>query len=66
MAGLLLAGGLLVLVGIVDDRWGLGAVSKLAGQIAAGGIVVWSGAYVPWIPWPGGETVLLEPASATR
>ncbi|HEY0933664.1 MAG TPA: MraY family glycosyltransferase [Trebonia sp.] len=61
VAGLLLAGGLLVLVGIVDDRWGLGAVSKLAGQIAAGGIVVWSGAYVPWIPWPGSETILLEP-----
>jgi UDP-GlcNAc:undecaprenyl-phosphate GlcNAc-1-phosphate transferase len=59
--GLLLAGGLLVVVGIVDDRWGLGAISKLAAQIAAGGIVVWSGAYLPWIPWPGSETVLLEP-----
>src|ERR1700742_4971970 len=59
--GLLLAGGLLVVVGIVDDRWGLGAVPKLAGQIAAGGIVVWSGAYLPWIPWPGSETILLEP-----
>jgi UDP-GlcNAc:undecaprenyl-phosphate GlcNAc-1-phosphate transferase len=59
--GLLLAGGLLVVVGIVDDRWGLGAISKLAAQIAAGGIVVWSGAYLPWIPWPGGETILLEP-----
>jgi UDP-GlcNAc:undecaprenyl-phosphate GlcNAc-1-phosphate transferase len=59
--GLLLAGGLLVVVGIVDDRWGLGAISKLAGQIAAGGIIVWSGAYLPWIPWPGGETLSLEP-----
>ena len=59
--GLLLAGGLLVVVGIVDDRWGIGAISKLAGQIAAGGIVVWSGAYLPWIPLPGGETMLLEP-----
>ncbi len=59
--GLLLAGGLLVVVGIVDDRWGLGVISKLAGQIAAGGIVVWSGAYLPWIPWPGSETILLEP-----
>src|ERR1700753_758300 len=43
VAGLLLAGGLLVIVGVVDDRWGLGAVPKLAAQIAAGGIVVWSG-----------------------
>ena len=58
--GLLLAGALLVCVGIVDDRWGLGAISKLAGQIAAGGIVVWSGAYVPWIPWPG-TYISLEP-----
>jgi UDP-GlcNAc:undecaprenyl-phosphate GlcNAc-1-phosphate transferase len=63
--GLLLAGGLLVAVGIVDDRWGLGAVSKLAGQIAAGGIVVWSGAYLPWIPWPGTETVLEPDLSYT-
>ena len=59
--GLLLAGGLLVAVGIVDDRWGLGAISKLAAQIAAGGIVVWSGAYLPWIPWANSEYFLLEP-----
>ena len=59
--GLLLAGGLLVVIGIVDDRWGMGAISKLAGQIAAGGILVWSGAYLPWIPLPGSETLLLEP-----
>jgi UDP-GlcNAc:undecaprenyl-phosphate GlcNAc-1-phosphate transferase len=61
LEGLLLAGGLLVLIGIVDDRWGMGAISKLAGQIAAGGILVWSGAYLPWIPLPGSETLLLEP-----
>ncbi len=59
--GLLLAGGLLVLVGIVDDRWGLGAISKLAAQIAAGGIVVWSGESLSWVPGPGGEVVSLEP-----
>ena len=34
---LLLAGGLVVLIGFVDDRWGLSAISKLAGQVAAGG-----------------------------
>ena len=59
--GLLAAGGLLVLVGAVDDRWGLGVVSRLAGQIAAGGILIWSGAYLPWIPMPGGTPFLLEP-----
>src|SRR5277367_5140620 len=55
--GLLLAGGLLVIVGIVDDKWGLGAIPKFAGQIAAGGILVWSGAYLPWIPGPGSERI---------
>ena len=59
--GLLAAGGLLVLVGAVDDRWGLGVISRLAGQIAAGGILIWSGAYLPWIPMPGGTPFLLEP-----
>ena len=58
--GLLLAAGLLVLIGMVDDRWEIGALAKLAGQIAAGGIVVWSGATIPWIPLPGGGTMTLE------
>jgi UDP-GlcNAc:undecaprenyl-phosphate GlcNAc-1-phosphate transferase len=59
--GLLLAGGLLVLIGAVDDRWGLGVIARLAGQIAAAGIIVWSGASLPWIPWPGSGTITLEP-----
>ena len=59
--GLLLAGGLLVIMGAVDDRFGLGVISRLAGQIAAGGIIVWSGVYLPWIPWPGSDTIELEP-----
>jgi UDP-GlcNAc:undecaprenyl-phosphate/decaprenyl-phosphate GlcNAc-1-phosphate transferase len=61
ITGLLLAAGLLVAIGIVDDRWEIGAIPKLAGQIAAGGIVAWSGAFLGWIPLPGGETLLLEP-----
>ncbi|MGI8450107.1 MAG: glycosyltransferase family 4 protein, partial [Streptosporangiaceae bacterium] len=58
-SGLLLAGGLVVLMGFVDDRWGLGVITKLAGQVAAGGILVWSGAVVYWLPLPGGGTLLL-------
>ena len=51
-----------MIIGIVDDRWEIGALAKLAGQIAAGGIVVWSGAYHrPGYRCPGGETLLLEP-----
>jgi UDP-GlcNAc:undecaprenyl-phosphate GlcNAc-1-phosphate transferase len=55
--GLLLAGGLVALMGFVDDRWGMGALSKLAGQIAAGVILVWSGAEVTWLPSPYGGTL---------
>ncbi|MBO0788841.1 MAG: undecaprenyl/decaprenyl-phosphate alpha-N-acetylglucosaminyl 1-phosphate transferase, partial [Actinobacteria bacterium] len=55
--GLLLAGGLVVIMGFVDDRWGMGAISKLAGQVAAGVILVWSGAEVTWLPEPNGGTL---------
>src|SRR5216683_2694076 len=58
-SGLLLAGGLVVLLGFVDDRWGLGAITKLAGQVGAGAILVWSGAVVAWLPVPGGGTLSL-------
>ena len=59
--GLLLAGALIVLIGYADDRWGLGAFSKLAGQIAVAGVVVWSGQSLPWLPKPNGHVFLLEP-----
>jgi UDP-GlcNAc:undecaprenyl-phosphate GlcNAc-1-phosphate transferase len=59
--GLLAAGGLLVVIGIFDDRFGLSPISKLAGQIAAGGILAWSGAILSWLPWPGSQTIALEP-----
>ena len=51
-AGLLLAGGLVVVVGFADDRWGLSAISRLAAQVAAAGILVWSGQALPWLPTP--------------
>src|SRR5580700_10940069 len=60
-AGLLLAGGFVVVVGFVDDRWGLSAISKLAGQVAAAGILVWSGQSLPWLPTPSGGVFSLEP-----
>jgi UDP-GlcNAc:undecaprenyl-phosphate/decaprenyl-phosphate GlcNAc-1-phosphate transferase len=58
-SGLLLAGGVVVVLGFVDDRWGLGAITKMAGQVAAGVILVWSGAVVAWLPVPGGGTLSL-------
>jgi UDP-GlcNAc:undecaprenyl-phosphate/decaprenyl-phosphate GlcNAc-1-phosphate transferase len=59
--GLLEAGGLLVIIGIIDDRFGMSPLQKAAGQVAAGGILAWSGTYLPWLPLPGGEPFLLEP-----
>jgi UDP-GlcNAc:undecaprenyl-phosphate GlcNAc-1-phosphate transferase len=58
--GLLLAGALIVVIGFIDDRWGLSAVSKLAGQVAAAGILVWSGQALPWVPMPDGHVLSLE------
>ena len=64
-AGLLLAGGLIVIIGMADDRWGLSPVSKLAAQAAAGGILVWSGAQLSWLPEPGQGTLALTPNQST-
>src|SRR5256886_2421341 len=60
-AGLLLAGGLVVIIGFADDRWRLGAISRLAAQVAAAGILVWSGQALPWLPLPNGGVFSLEP-----
>jgi UDP-GlcNAc:undecaprenyl-phosphate/decaprenyl-phosphate GlcNAc-1-phosphate transferase len=59
--GLLLAGGVLVITGIIDDRWGMGAISKLAAQVAAGAILVWSQIVLAWVPEPSGNVLLLPP-----
>jgi UDP-GlcNAc:undecaprenyl-phosphate/decaprenyl-phosphate GlcNAc-1-phosphate transferase len=63
--GLLLAGGLIALVGAVDDRWRLGPMVKLVGQVGAGGILVWSGAQLSWLPEPNGGTLGLTPNQST-
>jgi UDP-GlcNAc:undecaprenyl-phosphate/decaprenyl-phosphate GlcNAc-1-phosphate transferase len=59
-AGLILAGAFVVVVGFADDRWGLSAISKLAAQVAAAGILVWSGQALPWLPMPNGGVFSLE------
>jgi UDP-GlcNAc:undecaprenyl-phosphate/decaprenyl-phosphate GlcNAc-1-phosphate transferase len=63
--GLLLAGGVIALVGVVDDRWGLGPLIKLVGQVGAGAILVWSGVQLSWLPWPNGGTLGLTPNQST-
>jgi UDP-GlcNAc:undecaprenyl-phosphate GlcNAc-1-phosphate transferase len=59
-AGVLIAGGVLVATGAADDRWEIGPLAKLAGQIAAGGVVAWSGAVIAWVPLPGGGNTPLS------
>jgi UDP-GlcNAc:undecaprenyl-phosphate GlcNAc-1-phosphate transferase len=58
---LLLGGGLIVAIGVADDRWGVDALTKLAGQVAAAGILIMNGVQVLWIPLPGGEPLSLPP-----
>ncbi len=61
IVGLIGAAALLLVIGMIDDRFGMGPISKLAGQVAAAGILAWSGAAVVWLPWPGGQKLTLEP-----
>ncbi|GAB2744901.1 MraY family glycosyltransferase [Salinifilum aidingensis] len=51
-----LAGGLIVLVGVLDDRFELDSLTKLAGQVTSAGILVLLGVqwFSIWVPW-GGE-----------
>jgi UDP-GlcNAc:undecaprenyl-phosphate GlcNAc-1-phosphate transferase len=49
--GVLVAGGVICFVGALDDRFDLSAVTKLAGQVLAAGLLVMFG--VQWIVLPG-------------
>ncbi len=58
-----IAGGTLIfLVGVVDDIWGLDALTKAAGQIIAAGVMVLLGVQLLWLPF-NGVTVLPYNAS---
>jgi UDP-GlcNAc:undecaprenyl-phosphate/decaprenyl-phosphate GlcNAc-1-phosphate transferase len=59
--GLLSAGGLLVVVGMADDRWEIDALPKMAGQVAAAGLLIMNGVQLLWIPLPG-KTLALPPS----
>ncbi|MGL4306543.1 MAG: glycosyltransferase family 4 protein [Mycobacteriaceae bacterium] len=55
------AGALIVVVGIVDDRWGLDALTKLVGQITAAVVLVFMGVswFLVYNPF-NGSTVILD------
>jgi UDP-GlcNAc:undecaprenyl-phosphate/decaprenyl-phosphate GlcNAc-1-phosphate transferase len=56
--GLIVASLIIVLVGVADDIWDLDWTTKLAGQIIAAGLLVWSGSQILQIPVIGGVAVL--------
>ena len=55
VVGVLAAGGMICLVGVLDDRFDLDAIAKLAGQILAAGVLVLFGVQwqVLWLPSSG-------------
>ncbi|NUW36612.1 undecaprenyl/decaprenyl-phosphate alpha-N-acetylglucosaminyl 1-phosphate transferase [Nonomuraea sp. SMC257] len=58
---LIVAGGLITVTGFLDDWWGMDPFIKLAGQIAAAGVLVWFDLRLVYIPLPkdwGGSTSL--------
>jgi len=52
------------LLGVADDRWGLDALTKLAGQILAAGVMVLQGIQLLWFPLPG-QLILLNAQDGT-
>ncbi len=56
-----IAGGVITLLGFVDDRFQLDAITKLAGQTVAAGIMVLLGLQLLTITLPGSGAVLLGP-----
>ena len=49
----IVGGGIIVLVGVIDDRFELDSLTKLLGQITAAGVLVLFGLqwWVFWVPW---------------
>ncbi|MBB3036164.1 UDP-GlcNAc:undecaprenyl-phosphate GlcNAc-1-phosphate transferase [Hoyosella altamirensis] len=61
-----IAGAVIVVVGMIDDRWGLDALTKFMGQVTAGGVLVIFGVswYVLYLPFGDGTTVILDQLQA--
>jgi len=56
---LLMGGGVVFLIGALDDRFTLDAVTKLAGQILAAAVIVLQGVQMLWLPVPTQGTLVL-------
>jgi UDP-GlcNAc:undecaprenyl-phosphate GlcNAc-1-phosphate transferase len=57
------AGGLIVLLGALDDRFGIDALTKLAGQVVATGVMVLLGLQLLTLTLPGIGAISLGPES---
>jgi UDP-GlcNAc:undecaprenyl-phosphate GlcNAc-1-phosphate transferase len=62
MPAVVVAGGLIMAIGLIDDRWGLDALTKFAGQITAASVLVTMGVAwsVLYIPFGGVGTIVLD------
>jgi len=56
VVGVLVAGGIIMLIGALDDRFELDSLTKFAGQVTAAGVLVLYGVqwFIFWVPWNGG------------
>jgi UDP-GlcNAc:undecaprenyl-phosphate GlcNAc-1-phosphate transferase len=59
---LLSGAAIIVVLGIVDDKWGLDAPTKLAGQVLAAGVMAFQGVAIIWLPIVG--TFVLDPLTS--
>ncbi|MFT4088697.1 MAG: MraY family glycosyltransferase [Gordonia sp. (in: high G+C Gram-positive bacteria)] len=66
MIAVVTAGLVIVLVGVIDDRWGLDALTKFVGQLTAAGVLVVMGVswYLLYVPFADIGTVVLDPLQA--
>ncbi len=66
MPAVVVAGGLIMAIGLLDDRWGLDALTKFAGQITAASVLVTMGVAwsVLYIPFGGVGTIVLDQTSS--
>ena len=53
---------IIVVLGLVDDRWGLAAPTKLAGQVLAASVMALQGISIIWLPFGG--TLVLDPVTS--
>ncbi|MBC3843984.1 undecaprenyl/decaprenyl-phosphate alpha-N-acetylglucosaminyl 1-phosphate transferase [Streptacidiphilus sp. 4-A2] len=65
VTALLAGAGLMWIIGVLDDKWGVDALVKLGGQMVAAGVMVYQGVTVFWLPVPGVGPVLMPPSWGT-